>query len=105
MIDGDTVELADGRRLRLCCVDTPETWRPECPAEAAAGAAATAAVEAWIAGAATVTVRIDRCCDRYGRLIGDVVIDRVPLSDRLTAAGLGLPYAGGTRPDWCAILP
>ena len=33
-VDGDTLELADGRKLRLLGVDTPELHHPRKPVEA-----------------------------------------------------------------------
>lgn len=102
VIDADTLELSDGERLRLLGIDAPETWRPRCDAEAALGALATATVEAWLADALTVEVVTDGTRERWGRLLGDVLVDGDHLANRLIDAGLGAPYFGhGPRPDWC----
>lgn len=106
MIDGDTMELSDGERLRLLHVDTPETWRASCPAERAAGEAATATVIAWLDRAGSVVVVADGRRERWGRLLGDILIDGEPLSARLLAAGIAAPYDGrGPRRDWCDTAP
>ena len=33
VIDGDTIQMGDGKRVRLIGVDTPETGHPERPVE------------------------------------------------------------------------
>ncbi len=67
VIDGDTIALSNGARVRLLQIDTPETGRGECYSQAAARnlrrllpAGATVGLEA--------DGRLDRT-DRYGRLL------------------------------------
>lgn len=56
VIDGDTLEI-EGERIRLVGVDTPETWRPNCKAERAAGERATVFAKAVIDAAEDVSGR------------------------------------------------
>jgi micrococcal nuclease len=67
VVDGDTLALADGRRVRLVQIDTPEVGTGECYSRAAAR------VLGRLAGPGrTVTLEADRGLDRvdrYGRLL------------------------------------
>ena len=110
VVDGDTVkvdasadmpaELAEVA-VRLCDVDTPETWHPKCESERRAGEAATAFVKQRIAESTSVVVR-DPSWGKYGgRVIANLVLDGRTLSSLLIEAGLGRPYAGGKRKGWC----
>ena len=65
VVDGDTIELDDGTRVRLLCVDTPETksgvecWGPE----------ASAYSSSQLLGQ-TVTLQYDAACqDNFGRTL------------------------------------
>jgi endonuclease YncB( thermonuclease family) len=86
VLDGDTLRLPDGRRLRLPVVDTPEMGRP-CSDEARAFTAARlqAAREVRLADD-------DPPRDRYGRLLADVLLDGASLSASLLGAGLATVY-------------
>lgn len=68
VIDGDTIELESGERVRYLMIDTPEsTTQLECWGEEAK-AANVALVEGK-----TVTLRYDQeCTDAYGRLLAYV---------------------------------
>lgn len=125
VIDGDTVEVRariwPGQyvetRVRLRGVDTPETRRPDCEAERAAGRQATAFTQDWLAASALVeasasdfhasAVRISLHEIDLGSFAGRVVArirraDGEDLSDALIQAQLATPY-GETGP-WCAAL-
>jgi endonuclease YncB( thermonuclease family) len=39
--------------------------------------------------------------DKYGRLLGNVLIDNKSLSDYLIENNLGKSYKGGTKSSWC----
>jgi endonuclease YncB( thermonuclease family) len=62
VVDGDTVDLSDGRTVRLAGIDTPEVgecgYRP-----------ATAALERLVLGRRVRLVASDEDRDRYGRLL------------------------------------
>jgi micrococcal nuclease len=94
VIDGDTVELESGERVRYLMIDTPEiSGAGECW-----GAEATAANAALVEGQ-TVGLRYDvECEDRYGRLLAFIefkgqVINEV-LVERGHACVLHIPPNG-----------
>ncbi len=70
VIDGDTIDLDTGQRVRYLMIDTPEsTVETEC-----GGPEAKQANAALVAGQ-TVTLRYDlECEDRYGRLLAYVEV-------------------------------
>ncbi|RMF13010.1 MAG: hypothetical protein D6761_11830 [Candidatus Dadabacteria bacterium] len=89
VIDGDTLEDACGRRIRVLNVDTPERDTPD-------GPSATAFTRCWL-GPLPATAEIDICPtsprDRYGRVLARVhrVTDDTDLSSALLANGLAWP--------------
>jgi micrococcal nuclease len=85
VLDGDTLRLADGRRVRLAAVDAPELGRPFA-SEARDFAAAR------IAHGTLQLVPADPPKDRYGRLLADVLVEGESLSEALLAAGLVILY-------------
>jgi len=86
VIDGDTLELAGGDRVRLIGIDTPEfgDGNPE-----------PFAVEAKqftqrMVGGSRVRLQFDReRFDKYGRILATVQVDGKCLSEELARAGLG----------------
>lgn len=100
VLDGDTIRF-EGVRYRLRAADAPETVEPHCPEEAAAGAAATDWLRAWIGEAHSVEARgfgPDWVLDRYRRRLAYVLVDGQDLGERLIAAGHG---ARRGRGNWC----
>lgn len=80
--DGDTLVLADGRRVRLAQVDAPETG-------ACFGSEATQALRALVEGR-TVTVRPPEDGperDRYGRTLGEVSVAGRSVNEELVRSG------------------
>jgi micrococcal nuclease len=111
VLDGDTVEfimpglpveLGDKLKLRVLGVDTPEKGgRAACPAEAKAGAAATAFAKKVLSEALVVQFEI-KSWDKFGgRVLGDVIYDGKRLSEELLKAGLARPYSGDKKKSWC----
>lgn len=94
-IDGDTVELSDGRLVRYIGIDTPEVRRrrgdqwvldPEPFAEAAREANA-----AWVQGK-RVSLEYDaERRDRHGRLLAYVYADGEMVNARLVREGYAAP--------------
>jgi micrococcal nuclease len=87
VIDGDTVELADGRRVRYIGVDTPETHRREggrwVKAREPFGRAAMAANRQLVEGR-RVRLEYDvQTHDRYGRVLAYVYVVRPDGSERM----------------------
>ncbi|UCD63049.1 MAG: thermonuclease family protein [Candidatus Zixiibacteriota bacterium] len=85
VIDGDTVELLGGDRLRLLSIDTPEDGEPyydeACRFLADIALGKTARIE---------YARVRR--DRYGRLLGYLYIDSVFVNLAILENGLGNLY-------------
>lgn len=114
--DGDTIYVnilgvpdVFGKNIgvRLKGIDTPE-MRSKCASadqrdlETAAAKAAKGFVENVIRiskGNHLVLSNVSR--DKYFRLLADVYVDDVNLSDRLIEQGYGKAYFGGTKGDWC----
>lgn len=81
MVDGDTLRLADGRRVRLPGIDAPESGRPFADE-------ATSAAQRFLARGAFELDPAEAPSDRYGRLLADVRVRGESLSAALVAAGL-----------------
>ncbi len=89
--DGDTVRLADGARLRLIGIDTPELHPDGGPPQPLAVAARTRLRTLLERHGYRLQLRFDReRRDRYGRLLAHAFLDNgQSLEGRLLAAGLG----------------
>jgi endonuclease YncB( thermonuclease family) len=112
VIDGDTVDLADGRRVRLIGYDTPETFEPRCSKERRLGLKATRRLR-QLTKNGHVDVELVRCscapadpdCN-YERACGKLSVDGKNVGSVLIAEGLAKPYVCGftTCPphqSWC----
>ncbi|MHC4876317.1 MAG: thermonuclease family protein [Planctomycetota bacterium] len=87
VVDGDTLVLANGDRVRLIGVDTPETKHPTKPVEAF-GPEASAFTRKSVEGQ-SVTLKFDReKYDRYQRVLAYVYRDDWCLNEGLIRAGL-----------------
>lgn len=108
VVDGDTLLLScdDGRgdvSARLLGYDTPEIHKSRCEIEKLLGYEAALRLGDWLLAADDVAAEaIGR--DRYGRLLMRLVLDGEDIAERMVGAGLGVPYGGGRRIDWCARL-
>ena len=93
VVDGDTVELTNGRRVRLVQIDTPEVYNvPECY-----GAQASKITKRLLPpGTAVRLYREPKtdAVDRYGRLLRYVfrANDRVNINVDLVRVGAAAPY-------------
>ena len=85
VVDGDTLRLPDGRRVRLPSIDAPELGRPFAT-EAAAFLAGR------LAGHHLALQPPDPPLDDYGRLLADVVADGESVSAALVGSGLAWVY-------------
>ncbi len=86
VFDGDTIELANGDRVRLIGVDTPEfnRGRPEPFAEEA-----TRFTAAMVQGK-VVRLKFDReRLDKYRRVLAFVYIEDVLVNEAIVEAGMG----------------
>lgn len=101
VVDGDTVDLEDGTRLRLLLVDTPETTggKHDCYGEEAKAFT----VEQLAGKKVSLTYDEAGCTDRYGRTLAYVKVGTVDVNAELVKRGyacfLYLPPAGGARED------
>jgi endonuclease YncB( thermonuclease family) len=89
VVDGDTLRLRDGRRIRLVQIDAPEE-RTDCY-----GRAATRALAALTPPGATIALRSDPAlddADSGGRLLRYVQAGDVNVNLRLVEDGAAAPY-------------
>lgn len=88
VVDGDTLLLVGGDRVRLIGVDTPETVKPDHPVEPW-GPEASDFTKQFVAGG-EVRLQFDRQrVDQYGRRLAYVWVDDRMLNEELLRAGLG----------------
>ena len=88
--DGDTVRLADGQRVRLLQIDTPELGTGECYSRAAKKALLRLVPEGSAVGLETDS-RLDRV-DRYGRLLRYLWRGGAYVNIALVRQGAAAPY-------------
>jgi micrococcal nuclease len=87
-VDGDTLLLVDGRRVRLLGVDTPETKKEGTPIQPW-GLEAHTFTEQFVEGR-SVRLEFDKeRHDKYGRVLAYVYADQKLLNEELIRAGLG----------------
>jgi micrococcal nuclease len=89
VVDGDTLLLTDGTRIRLIGADTPETVKRDSPIEAF-GPEATEFTKQFVARAGgRVRLEYDReRVDRYGRTLAYVYVGDEMLNEELIRHGL-----------------
>lgn len=100
VVDGDTLLLANGVRVRLQGIDTPETVRPDHPVQPW-GPEAKEFTEKFVSsagGVAELTFGAERL-DRYGRHLafvwhGDQLLNEQLVEQGLARARLGYRYSG-----------
>ncbi len=108
--DGDTIRAevliwpqhGVDTAIRVSGVDTPEIGTAKCAGERAAGLAAKAFTETWLAGHQPLTINRVKADAYPGRF--DAVVagrDGSLLAGALIAAGHGRPYTRGRRLSWC----
>ena len=86
VIDGDTIELDDGRRVRYIGIDTPETVHPEKDVECY-GPEATVRNRELVEGKTVEMQAGVEESDRYGRLLRYVHVDGRFVNALLVAEG------------------
>lgn len=82
VVDGDTIDLDSGERIRYLMVDTPELSTDDCYAREAAD------LNSQLVLGREVTLRYDvECEDRFGRLLAYVYAGDVEINTRLVERG------------------
>jgi endonuclease YncB( thermonuclease family) len=99
IIDGDTfvanVDLGFGiflmdKHVRVMHVNAPEKNTPE-------GIIAKAFTDHNMQNSKSLSIKVFERQDKYGRILAEVMVDGVLLSDILIKEGHGKPYEGGTK--------
>ena len=89
VVDGDTVDLDNGERVRLVGIDAPE--KGTCGADEA-----TTALSEMVLGQEVTLEPSDEDRDRYGRLLRYVVVNGEDAGGELLAQGLAIPRYNST---------
>lgn len=97
VIDGDTIELADGSRVRYLGIDTPESGEYY-------ASEATAKNRELVEGKIVELQRGERDCDEYGRLLRYVYVDGVFVNAELIAQGYAWAYIFNSDERYSQIL-
>ena len=85
--------------VRLSGVDAPEI-RGQCESEKAAARAGKQFTADRLNNASVIELRNIRR-GKYFRILADVIVDGVSLSELLIRTGHARPYDGGKRAGWC----
>jgi micrococcal nuclease len=85
VVDGDTIALKDGTRIRLLLVDTPETTqgKNDCYGQEAKAFTISRVVDKTI----SLAYDEESCTDKYGRTLAYVSVDGVELNTELAKQG------------------
>lgn len=103
VVDGDTVRLTSGERVRIAGIDAPET-RPDnakCKAEIALGKDARARAKTLLEGRRVTVVRVGRS---YNRTVAKLSVAGRDVATTLVASGAARQWPRGSpRPNWCPV--
>ncbi len=104
IIDGDTLELTSGERIRVLDVDTPELHGARCNREFALAMRAKERLEELVASGRRFSIS-RQGHDRYRRVLAEVSIGGEDVAALLIREGLALPYRPGQSREqpgpWC----
>lgn len=97
IIDGDTVALPGGERVRVLNIDAPESWHSRCDAELVAGLAAKEHLRALLASPVDIQrcETSGRCRDRYGRTLARIIGPDGDIGEIMIREGHALAWAPG----------
>jgi len=93
VVDGDTVKLSDGNKVRILGIDTPETVDPRKTVQCF-GKEASEKMRSLVDGE-TVTLVVDSSQgdkDRYGRLLRYIYLDNVDVGAKMIEEGYAYSY-------------
>lgn len=88
VVDGDTLVLAGGERVRLLGIDAPESVKPNSPVEPFGPEAARALQDYVRAAGDRIRLETENKRDKYGRLLGVAWAGDVCINEALVEAGL-----------------
>ena len=97
VIDGDTIELADGQRVRYLGIDTPELGEPY-------GYDALALNQQLVEGKWVELQSGNQDQDQYGRLLRYVYVDGTFVNAQLVAEGLATAYIFDSDDRYSQVL-
>lgn len=112
VIDGDTIRLDDGTRVRLNGYNAPESHKPQCDREAILGNRAKERLEELSATGVTKVIQIPCACKpgtegsnkcNYGRYCGVLTVDGRDVGKILISEGLAVRFICGV--DRCPRTP
>lgn len=86
VIDGDTITLQDGKKVRYIGIDAPETSSSDSQVKCF-HAEATAENERLVLGKEVQLVKDKRNTDKYGRLLRYVYVNSTSVNEQLVAGG------------------
>ena len=86
VVDGDTIQLSDGRKVRYIGIDTPETVHPSKAVECY-GQEASVKNKELVLGKTVGLEKDVSDTDRYGRLLRYVYLDGIMINDLLVKEG------------------
>ena len=114
VIDGDTVDvdidLGFGiwqmdERVRIMGIDTPES-RTRDKVEKAFGLAAKEKLKVLLKGTPTLKTQINKHGEdmkgKFGRILGDIIVDHVSMSDTMIKEHHAVPYYGQSKEEIAA---
>ena len=107
VVDGDTLVLTNGAKVRLIGADTPETKRPDYPVEPF-GPEATRFTKDFVAGGQVRLTFDGRRRDRYDRFLAHVWVGDRMLEEELIRNGLAraitkYDYSQSTKDRYVAL--
>lgn len=102
VIDGDTLDLANGERIRILNIDTAEMPpKARCPEERDLALAAKARLATVLRQGEVITLAAQgRDRDAYGRQLRLVRVDGQDVGELLVREGLAQPWRG-RKATWC----
>jgi len=86
VIDGDTIEIDGGQKVRLIGIDTPETVDPRVPV-ACFGKEASDETKSLLEGKSVILEKDISETDKYGRLLRYIFVDGLFINDYLVRQG------------------
>lgn len=106
VIDGDTISIGS-EVIRLKGFDAPELFSPGCTLEYTHALAAKKFL-VNLMSVPWVTIVRTKFKDKYGRTLGDVLVDGKSVSEIMISKGYAVPYytnkSNTKRIDWCDYL-